>query len=226
LHDPVAHAVGDRLLGAHPVVPVGVLDHFLERLAGLAGDDLVDALAHLDDLARLDVDVGGRPAHAPHRLVQQEARVRQADPVLSLAGKEDQRPGAGNPAGADDADRHEVAHEADHVVDRVPALDMAAGRVDEHVDRALALAGQREQAAGDVAGDLVVDRAEDQHLALAEEPALELVDRRGEGAVVAGLLGLGAARLGNVGLFGLVGGLGLVVVVQPDHARSWKSGPP
>jgi len=35
----------------------------------------VQALAHGQDLPRFDLDVGGGPAHAAQRLVQQKARV-------------------------------------------------------------------------------------------------------------------------------------------------------
>ena len=157
--DAVEHAVGDRLLRAHPVIAVGVARHLLERLAGFARDDLVDPLAHLDDLARLDVDVDGRAAHAAHRLMQQEARVGQAEAPVLGAAEEDQRAGARHPARADDPHRRELVHEADHVVDGVAALHVAAGRVDVDVDRRARGAGQREQPARHVARQLVVDRA-------------------------------------------------------------------
>ena len=47
--EPVRHGV----LGAHPVVAVGVLDDALERLPGLGGYQLVDAVAGLLYLARI-----------------------------------------------------------------------------------------------------------------------------------------------------------------------------
>src|SRR3712207_3550479 len=53
--------------------------------------------------------------------------------------------------------------------------------------------------------DLVGDGAEHQDLALAEQPGFELVDRRRQGLVVAGLARLGPDRLRHLG----------VVVVQP-----------
>src|SRR5215213_1904815 len=43
---PADHAIGDRLLSAHPVVAVGVAVDLLKRLARLAGDNAVDSLAH------------------------------------------------------------------------------------------------------------------------------------------------------------------------------------
>ena len=62
------HAVDDlvllRLLRAHEVVPLGVLGDLVERLAGVLGDDLVEALADVDDLLGVDLDVRGLSGEA------------------------------------------------------------------------------------------------------------------------------------------------------------------
>jgi hypothetical protein len=92
-------------VGREPEVAAGVLLDPLQRLAGLLGEDAVEPLTHLDDLARLDVDVRRRAARAARRLVQQEAGVRQADPVLPRHRDVDQRAGARHPAGPHDPDR-------------------------------------------------------------------------------------------------------------------------
>ena len=55
-----------------------------------------------------------------------------------LRAQEDVRARAGHPAGADHL--HPRADEADHVVDRVAGLHMAAGRIDDDADVALAFA--------------------------------------------------------------------------------------
>src|SRR5215469_4208468 len=91
-------AVVDSLGCRHPVIPVGVFADPLDRLSGLGGDDLAQSLAHLDDLARLDVDVRCWTLRAAHRLMQQEARVRQAKAEPLLAGCIDERAGGGHPA--------------------------------------------------------------------------------------------------------------------------------
>src|SRR5437588_6329039 len=56
------HAIDDpvilRLVGAHEVVALGVLAHLFEVLAGVVGDDLVEAPAHVDDLLGVDLDIG------------------------------------------------------------------------------------------------------------------------------------------------------------------------
>ena len=85
-------------------------------------------------------DVRRLAAHAAQRLVQQEAGVRQAEAVLALGAEEDVRAGAGHPAGADHL--HARADEADHVVDRVAGFHMAAGRIDDHADVAVAFGGE------------------------------------------------------------------------------------
>ena len=170
--------------------------------------------------SRLDVDVGRRAAHAAHGLMQQETRVRQAKPPLFRAGKEDERAGAGDPAGADHPHRRDRIDEADHVVDGVAALDMAAGRVDVNVDRFVGVARQCQQPPGDVAGNLVVDRAEHEHLARVEQPRFELIDRRRQRLVVVGLLRLRALRLGDFGVF-VVGAGRIAVGVCQGKLLGW-----
>src|SRR5690606_22266716 len=107
--------------------------------ACLAGEEAVDALAHAEDLAGLDLDVGGAAAGAAPGLVQEEAGVREAEAVLARGCDVDERGGAGDPAAADHANGR--LDEADDVVDGVAGLDVAAGRVDEHGDRLVGVGG-------------------------------------------------------------------------------------
>src|SRR5678815_307655 len=62
-HQPVA----DGLFGAHPEVALHVGEHFRQRLAGLLGDHLGDALARAQDFLRLDGDVGRRAQGAARK---------------------------------------------------------------------------------------------------------------------------------------------------------------
>src|SRR5205823_3349337 len=128
MDDLIGKAVVDSLGCRHPVIPVGVLADPLDRLSGLGGDDLAQSLAHLDDLARLDVDVGCWALYAARRLMQQEACVRQAEAEPLLAGRIDERAGRGHPAGTDHVDRNAGTHKLDDVMDRVTRLDMTSGR--------------------------------------------------------------------------------------------------
>src|SRR5690349_18607858 len=82
LDDAADDAVGFSFLCAEPVVALRVGDDLLERLTGLGRDLAVQTLAHLEDLFGLDRDVARLSAHTAERLMQQEARERQAEAVL------------------------------------------------------------------------------------------------------------------------------------------------
>src|SRR4051812_42167647 len=69
---PVDDAVLARLLGGHEVVALGVAGDLLVGLAGVLGDDAVQALAYVDDLARVDLDVGRLALEARAHLVDQD----------------------------------------------------------------------------------------------------------------------------------------------------------
>src|ERR1043166_7419053 len=170
LDDPRHQAVLDRLFGAHPEVALHVAEHLRQRLAGLPGDDLGDALARAQNFLRLDRDVGRRAAGAAARLMDHEARVRQADAPLPGRGEEDVRAGARHPAGAHGG--HRRPHEPDDVVDRVAGFDVAAGRRNEDGDRPLGFLRQRDEARAGRAGDRVVDLAEQHDEARLEGQAI------------------------------------------------------
>src|SRR5262245_3314431 len=181
--DPVL----ERFLGRHPVVAVGVLRHALQRLAGGLGDRAVQPLARLQDLLGLAADLGGLPAHAAERLVDHETRVGQAEAVLLRRREIDVRARARHPARAHHA--HAGLHEADHVVDGVARLDVAAFRVDEDGDRVVAFGREREEVCGDLLRELRVDLAVDQDGARPEQALEDLARERGrEGKRLLGLV--------------------------------------
>ena len=157
----IHHAVGDRLLGAHPVIPVGIDRDLLERLAGFLGDQ------------------GGSGARASSRFPAPRSRYRRpgrarrpsADAAGSgVCGRQNRRsflPARKISAPALATQPVPIMrtggfgiHEPDHVMDGVAAFDVTAGRIHIDVDRLGRGAGEGQQAAGDVAGDLVVDGAE------------------------------------------------------------------
>ena len=117
------------------------------------------------------------PPAPPGRLVQEEARVREAEALLPWRGHVDQRAGARHPPGADHA--HPRADEADQVVDGVPRLDVAALRVDEDGDVGLGLGGEGEELAGDGGGELLGDLAADDDGAGPQEALADGVGERG-----------------------------------------------
>src|SRR3954447_8143881 len=66
--DLVDDAVVLRFFGFHYEIPVGVLVDLLHRLARVLGQDLVQEIAHPQELAGLDLDVGRLAGAAPPRL--------------------------------------------------------------------------------------------------------------------------------------------------------------
>src|SRR5690606_6161029 len=66
-----------RIRRGHEVVTLGILGDALDRLAGVLGQDLVQALAQLEDFARLDLDVGGLTLGAARGLVDHDAGIGQ-----------------------------------------------------------------------------------------------------------------------------------------------------
>src|SRR5256885_14265842 len=83
LDDPSDQAVASRFFGGQPEVARGVLLDPLEGLSGLLRELAVQPVAHLENLTCLDLDIAGGPAGAACRLVQQEARVREAVAVFA-----------------------------------------------------------------------------------------------------------------------------------------------
>src|SRR5213080_782452 len=177
LDDPSDQAVASRFFGGQPEVAPGVLLDPLEGLSGLLREYAVQPVAHLENLTRLDLDVAGGPAGAACRLVQQEARVREAVAVFARHRDVDQGGDARHPARADHA--HPWAQKAHEVVNRVPRLHVAALGVDEHRDLLARLSGQGEQLCRHARGDALGDLTADDHGARAKQPlGDEVVGRR------------------------------------------------
>src|SRR6266567_6920063 len=179
LDDPSDQAVASRFFGGQPEVAPGVLLDPLEGLSGLLRELAVQPVAHLENLTRLDLDIAGGPAGAARRLVQQEARVREAVAVFARHRDVDQGRDARHPARADHA--HPWAQKAHEVVNRVPRLHVAALRVDEHRDLLARLPGQGEQLCPPARGDALGDLTADDHRARAKQPLRDEVVRRCRG---------------------------------------------
>src|SRR6266550_2017716 len=74
---PIDQAVLDRLLGWEKAVALHVDAHLLGLALCVLGVDVIDAIAHAEDLARVDLDVGRLPFKAGRGLVDEDARVGQ-----------------------------------------------------------------------------------------------------------------------------------------------------
>ena len=90
-HDAADEAVGFRFVRKHPIVAVDVAFDPIERLARRLGEDVVEALAHAQYLARLNLHVRSGTADAAARFVQLAARfqsqVRVARDAKIMDGK-------------------------------------------------------------------------------------------------------------------------------------------
>src|SRR3954454_5355584 len=105
LEHGVDETVIARILARHEAVAVGVLGDLLDRLAGVLGQDLVQPLARVDDLARVDVDVRRLALDAARpRLVDHDPRMRQRVALALRTGREKQRTHAGRLTDAHRAD--------------------------------------------------------------------------------------------------------------------------
>ena len=155
------HLVDDAvLLGLrrrHEVVALGIVLDLVDGLTGVLRVQLVERVARLQDLARVDVDVGRLTLKAGERLVDHHARVRQRVALALRAGGEQE---AAHRRRLAHADRRDVAVQVLHrVVDREARRDVTAGRVDVQHDVLLRLFGVEEQELGDHdVRDVVVDR--------------------------------------------------------------------
>ena len=170
----VHQAVFARFFRAHPVVAVGVFGDALGGLAGVARQDAVQLLAHGEDFAGLDLDVGGDAAGAARGLVEHHARVGQGVALALGAGGEQEGAHAGRLADAPSGDV--AVHELHGVVDGEAGAHRAAGRVDVEVDVRLGvLRGQIEQLGDHQARHVVFHRPDQKHDAVAEQARVDVV---------------------------------------------------
>jgi len=180
--DPRPRFYSPGLLRGHEKVPVGVLLDLLHALARVVHEDAVELLAHPQDLLGLDVDVGGLALHAAQRLVDHDARVRQARKRLPLA------PAHSSSAPIEAALPMQIVEMAgftycNRVVDGHAGGDGAAGRVDVEVDVLVGvLRLEEEHLRDDEVGELVLDERRQE-----DDPFLEQTREDVEGALAAGV---------------------------------------
>src|ERR1039457_7411859 len=78
--DLIDDAVFLGLLRVHDEVPLHIPFDAIQRLIGVLGDQIIGNLADAQNLARMNIDVGGLAAQAPHRgLMNEDARVREGE---------------------------------------------------------------------------------------------------------------------------------------------------
>src|SRR4051794_2947703 len=168
LDDLVDDAVGLGLVGGEDLVALDVGADLLDRLAGVAGQDLLHLAAHPLDLRGVDLQVGHLTAGLARGLVDEHPGVRQRQALARRAGREQDGGGGGGLAHADGLDVR--ADEHHRVVDRHERGERAAGRVDVDRDVAIGVGRlQRDQLGHDVVGRGVVDLHPEEDDPLLEE---------------------------------------------------------
>jgi hypothetical protein len=183
LDDLVNEAPIVRLLRVHEHVPLHALLNLVDGLARVFGVDLVEAVAHLEDLLGVDGDVGGLAGRAAGRLVDHDPRVGQHPPLTSRAGGEQER---GHGCGLADAERGDRGADVLHgVVDGEASGDDAPGGVDVEVDGLGGVLGlEEEQLRDDERGRVVVDGPVDADDALLEQAREDVVGALPAGGVL------------------------------------------
>src|SRR5215207_290463 len=158
LEEAVAlHVAVDLLLGAARVPRV----------------DLVDALARLEDLGGVDLDVGRLALEARRRLVDQDPGVGERHPLALRAAGQQQRPHRHRDSDAHR--RHVGLDELHRVVDRQAGVDRAAGRVDVDRDVLVRVRGlEVQQLRDDEVRDRVVDRRAEEDDPLVEQARVDV----------------------------------------------------
>ena len=146
----------------------------VERLTGVARQDLVVALDQVLPFLHLDDRVRGVAAEPARALVDHDPAVRQGVALAVRAGRQQDRGHRRRHADADRADRRpQVLH---GVVDREAGRDLAAGRVDVQADVLLRVLGLEEQELGDhQVGEVVLDRVTQEDDPLAQQPRVDVV---------------------------------------------------
>src|SRR5690242_14758008 len=154
---------------AQELVALDVAADLLFGLARVPGQDGLHGLAHPVDLVGLDLHVARLTVAAlGGRLVDQDPRVRQGDPLALGARREQHRGRTGGLADAAGGDLR--LDELHGVVDRHHRRHRPAGRVDVHRDLAVRVDGlEREQLGHDIVRGGVVDLDAQEDNALLKE---------------------------------------------------------
>ena len=149
------------------------LGDLLEVLAGVLGEDLVEAAAHVDDLLGVDLDVRGLALEGRGDLVDQDLRVGQRHALALGAAGQQQRAHRHRDADADGL--HVGLDELHRVVDREARVHGAARRVDVDRDVLVGILGlEVEELGDDQVGDLVGDRRAEEDDPLVQQPGVDV----------------------------------------------------
>ena len=170
----IDQAVVLGFLGGQEVVALGVVLDLFQRLARALGQDLVQALAGLEDLACVDLDLGGLTLHAAQRLVDHDLGVGQRKALALGASGQQEGAHAGCDAGAQRG--HIGLDEVHRVEDGQAGAHGAAGAVDVERNVLVGVFAFKEQQLGhDEVGRLVIDRAHQEDHPVLEQARVDVV---------------------------------------------------
>lgn len=169
----VDEAVGDGVFGGHVVIAIGVVFDLLDGLAGVMGEDAVEAFFQIEHEADGAFDVGGGAAGATGDLVNHHVGVRQAEAfALGACGEQH---GAHGCANADAIGVHIAGHELHGVIDRQTCGDGATGGVDVDVNVFFRVLHLKEQKLGDDRiSDVVIDAGADENDPVLEQTGVDI----------------------------------------------------
>ena len=74
----VDHSISLSLSSGHPIIAIAIALYRFEGLSRVLGEDRVELLLDLEDLASCDLEVAGLPLHAPEGLMDHHARMRES----------------------------------------------------------------------------------------------------------------------------------------------------
>src|SRR2546430_10157192 len=146
----------------------------VHALARVLRHDLVQARSRVEVLLGVDLDVGRLALEAAHRLVDHPPGIRQAEALVLVPGREQQRAHAGR---LPDAERGDVGLDELHrVVDGEPRRHRPARRIDVEKDVLVGIFRLEEEELRDdqIGGDLV-DRTDEEDDALLEQARINVV---------------------------------------------------
>ncbi len=169
----VDEAVGDGVFGGHVVVAIRVVFDLLDSLAGVMGEDAVEAFFQVEHEADGAFDVGGGAAGATGDLVNHHVGVRQAEAFAFGACGEQH--GTHRGANADAIGVHIAGHELHGVIDRQTCGDGATGGVDVDVNVFFRVLHLKEQKLGDDRiSDVVIDAGADENDPVLEQTGVDI----------------------------------------------------
>ena len=149
--------------------------HTFDALSGVPGQDNFEQIAHPQNFAGSDFEIGNLPvANLAIRLVQQNAGVRQRETLALGAGSQQNRRCRGCLAQANGGDV--VFDELHRVVDGKQGGDVATGAVDVDVDVFVwVFALQVDELRANQVGDRVVDWRAKKDDVVFQHPAVEVI---------------------------------------------------